>query len=201
MPTNDEVDSGRFRDRDKIGHEILEVRVNKVYMVVFSLVMFWFASTLVFVGEMVNLWEIDFRFTNRDRWMFLACAILVVVFHEALHAFAALQWGNVPFSSIRFGFKWKWLAPYCHFSRPIRMGAFRVFLLLPLGVTTAVTGLVLLLDPAIWTLFLFCLAFSASAADVLTYFRVQDYRSDLWVKDHPSEPGCFIWPDGQTPFE
>ena len=31
------------------------------------------------------------------------------------------------------------------------------------------------------------------------YFKVQDFRSDLWVEDHPSEPGCYIWPEGQSP--
>ena len=192
---------GPCEDQNRVGCDTIEVRVNKVYAAIFSIIMFWVAVTVIVVAEDVSPWNVDFGFDERDKWMFLGSLFLLVIVHEALHALAALQWGNVPFSSIRFGFKWKWLAPYCHFSRPIRMGAFRVFLLLPLGVTTAVTGLVLLLDPALWTLFLFCLAFSASAADVLTYFRVQDYRSDLWVKDHPSEPGCFIWPEGQTPLE
>ena len=201
MPTNDEVSSGRFRDRDRIGQGILEVRANKVHMVVLSLVMFCFTFALVFVGDMVNLWKIDFRFLNRDRWMFLACTILIVVFHEALHAFAALKWGKVPYSSIRFGFKWKWLAPFCHFSSRMRMGNFRVFLLLPLVVTTFVTGLVILLDPAIWTLLLFSVAFSGCSGDVSMYFKVQDYDKNLWVRDHPSEPCCTIWPEGQTPLE
>lgn len=201
MPMNEGADSGRLLDRDKIGHEILEFRVDKVYMVVFSLVMFCFAFTLALVGDMVNLWKIDFRFLNRDRWMFLACTILIVVFHEALHAFAALKWGKVPYSSVRFGFKWKWLAPYCHFSSRMRMGNFRVFLLLPLLVTTFVTGLVILLDPAIWTQLLFSMAFSGCSGDVLMYFKVQDYDKNLWVRDHPSEPGCTIWPEGETLVE
>ena len=201
MPTDNKVDLGRRGDLNCIGHEILEVRVNKALTIVFSLIMFWFAVTLVFVGEAVSLWKIDFRFQNIGRWMFLAYAILVVIFHEALHGFAALQWGKVPFSSIRFGIKWRWLALYCHCASPIRMGVFRIHLLLPLMVTTPVTGLVLWLAPSFWSFLLFSIAFSACAGDVQMYFKVQDFRSDLWVQDHPSEPGCYIWPEGQSPSE
>lgn len=199
MTTKSEVETERRGNLSCIGREIIEVRVSKVYATVFSIIMLWFAVTIVLVFEGVSPGKIDYQLDNLDRWMFLGGLVLVVVAHEALHGFAAMLWGDVPFSSIQFGFKWKWFAPYCHCASPLRMGVFRVFLLLPLTVTTAITGLVLLLDPSLWSLSLFSLTFTGGAGDILIYFRVQDIPGDLWVQDHPLELGCYIWPEGQTP--
>ena len=169
-------------------------------MFLLSLVMFFVAVNVVLALDWaLPRWEIDFHINKLDRWMFLGSLVLLVVVHEALHAFAAMQWGDVPFSSIQFGLKLKWLVPYCHCASPLRIGVYRIFVLLPLMVTTPVAGLVLWFAPSFWSLLLFSIAFSACAGDVLMYFKVQDFRSDLWVEDHPSEPGCYIWPEGQSP--
>ena len=179
---------------------VLRVRTNVLAMFLLSLVMFFVAVNVVLALDWaLPRWEIDFHINKLDRWMFLGSLVLLVVVHEALHAFAAMQWGDVPFSSIQFGLKWKWLVPYCHCASPLRIGVYRIFVLLPLMVTTPVAGLVLWFAPSFWSLLLFSIAFSACAGDVLMYFKVQDFRSDLWVEDHPSEPGCYIWPEGQSP--
>ena len=191
---------GSYENTDKDAQEIRKVRTDALAMTILSVVMFFVAVNVVLVVDWVlPRWEIDFHLDNLDRWMFLGSLVLLVVVHEALHAFAAMQWGDVPFSSIQFGLKWKWLVPYCHCASPLRMGVYRIFVLLPLAVTTPVAGLVLWLAPSFWSLLLFSIAFSACAGDVQMYFKVQDFRSDLWVQDHPSEPGCYIWPEGQSP--
>ena len=186
----------------KDSRDVLTIRASALAMFLLSLEMFFVAVNVVLVVHWgLSGGNVDLQPDNINLWVFLGSLVLLVVVHEALHAFAALQWGKVPIGSIRFGFNLKWLAPYCHFSSGMRMGSFRVFLLLPLVVTTFVTGLVILLDPAIWTLLLFSVAFSGCSGDVLMYFKVQGYDKNLWVRDHPSEPGCTIWPEGQTPLE
>ncbi len=171
-------------------------------MFVLSLVMFFVAVNAVLVVHWcLSGWNVDLRAANFNLWVFLGSLVLLAVGHEALHALAALLWGKAPFSSIRFGFNLKWLVAYCHCSSPMRIGAFRRLLLLPLAVTVPVAGLFLLLYPSLWTLLLFSLSFSACAGDVLIDFKIRNFPVDLWVQDHPSEIGCFVWPEGQSPPE
>ena len=180
--------------------EVLTVRTTAFAMFLLSLVMFFVAVHAVLVVHWgLSGWNIDLQPDSFNRWVFLGSLVMLVAIHEALHALAALLWGKAPFSSIRFGFKWKWIAPYCHCASPMRMAAFRKFTLLPFAVTVTVSGVLLLLDPSLWTLLLFSLAFSGCAGDVMVYFKIQDFPSCLWVQDHPSEIGCYVWPEGHFP--
>lgn len=190
-----EITSKAYRD-------VLTIRASAFAMFLLSLVMFFVAVNAVLVAHWgLAGWNIDLQPDSFNRWVFLGSLVMLVVVHEALHALAALLWGKAPFISIRFGVKWKWIAPYCHCASPMRMGAFRKFTLLPLAVTLTVTFVLLLLDPSLWTLLLFSLAFSGCAGDILTYFKILDFPSCLWVQDHPSEIGCYVWPEGQSPPE
>lgn len=167
--------------------KVLTIRTGALAMFVLSLVMFFVAiNAVLFVHWGLSGWNIDLQPDNFNLWVFLGSLVLLAVVHEALHAVAALLWGKAQFRSIRFGFNLKWLVVYCRCSSPMRMGAFRRYLLLPLAVTVPVAGLVLLLYPNTWTLLLFSLSFSACAGDVLIDFKVQNFPADLWVQDHPS---------------
>lgn len=182
--------------------EVLTIRTGAFAMFLLSLVMFFVAVNAVLVVHWgLSGWNIDLQPDSFNRWAFLGSLVMLVAVHEALHAVAALLWGKAPFSSIRFGVKWKWIALYCHCASPMRMGVFRIYSLLPLAVTTVVTGLVLWWAPTVWTLLLFSLAFSACAGDVLIYFKVREFPGDLWVQEHPSGIGCYVWPEGQSPPE
>ena len=149
---------------NKDSQEVLTIRASAFAMILLSLVMFFVAVNAVLVVHWgLSRWNIDLQPDNSNRWVFLGSLVTLVVVHEALHAVAALLWGKAPFSSIRFGYKLKWLIAYCHCASPMRMGVFRKFALLPLAVTVPVTFVLLLLDPSLWTLVLFSLAFSACA--------------------------------------
>ncbi|MDE3001199.1 MAG: DUF3267 domain-containing protein [Gemmatimonadota bacterium] len=194
------MDSQVITDKDY--QDVLTIRASALAMFLLSLAMFFVAVNLVLVADGYSSgWNIDFQTADFDLWLFLGSLVLLVFVHEALHALAALLWGKASFSSIRFGHNLKWLVAYCHCSSPMRMGAFRRLLLLPLAVTVPVAGLFLLLYPSLSTLLLFCLSFSACAGDVLIEFKVQNFPADLWVQDHPSEVGCYVWPEGHSPQE
>ncbi|MCY3766374.1 MAG: DUF3267 domain-containing protein [Gemmatimonadetes bacterium] len=186
----------------KDSRDVLTIRASAFAMFLLSLGMFFVAVNAVLVAHWgLSGWNIDLQPDSFNRWVFLGSLVTLVVVHEALHAFAALHWGKVPYNSIRFGVKLKWLIAYCHCSSPMKMGAFRIYTLLPLAVTTVVTGLVLWWAPTVWTLLLFSLAFSASTGDVLIYFKIREFPDDLWVQEHPSGIGCYVWPAGQSPPE
>ena len=158
------------------------------------MLMFWtaFASGIL-AGDALSR-EIDIRLTFNDLLKFPGYLIAFYVFHEALHGLAALCWGKIPIQSLHFGIFRRWVALYCHVDRPMTVGVYRVFALLPLIVTTPAAGLILWWDPAIWSLLLFSLTFCGCAGDVLLFFKVRRFENDRYVHDHPSELGFRILP-------
>ena len=118
-----------------------------------------------------------------------------IILHEVLHAFAAILWGKVPWSSLHFGFKWQWGAFYCHCDMPMKMNTYRIFVIFPLIVTTPIAVLIWWLDPSIWSLLFFSLTIAFCAGDVLIFLKVWQVKNDQWVHDHPSEFGSIIRPE------
>ena len=175
--------------------EILEIRVGQISMNLLSLLMLFFAVNIAIVAQFLFSFEIELRITYTDLWKLLGSFILYIIFHEALHAFAALLWGRIPGRSIHFGVKWRQLMFYCHCDRPLKLNTYRIFALFPLIVTTPVVGLILWLDPSIWSLLFFSFTIAACAGDVLLVFKTRHVENDKWIQDHESEPGFYILPD------
>ena len=169
--------------------------INKVYMNILSLFMFFIAFHIVFAVQVVSFEEIELHYTHTDLWKLLGSMFLLIIFHEALHAFAALLWGKVPGRSIHFGFKWQWFIFYCHCDKPLKVNTYRIFALFPLIVTTPIAGLIFWLDPSIWSILFFSCTIAACAGDVLLFFKVRQVENDKWIQDHPSEPGFYILPE------
>ena len=95
---------------NKDSRDVLTIRVSALAMLLLSLVMFFVAVNVVLVVHSgLSGWNIDLQPDSFNRWVFLGSLVMLVVVHEALHAFAALLWGKAPFRSIRFGIKLKWL--------------------------------------------------------------------------------------------
>ena len=164
-------------------------------MIILFFVMFWIAVTIIILGQILSFWEIEWRFSSIDLCKFLVCNLLLCVFHEALHAFAAMVWGKVPWSSIHFGFLSFYF--YCHVDRPQKIGAYRIFVLFPLIVTTPIAGLILWLDPSIWSLVFFGITIASCAGDVMILFKIRRVENDKWVQDHQTEMGCYILPEAK----
>ena len=179
-------------DKDQ---DILEVSLDKDDMVILYMLMFYFAFGIAIAVQFLFLGEIELRFTHTDLWKLLGSIFLFIIFHEALHAFAALLWGKVPWSSLHFGFKWRWLAFYCHCDKPLKVNTYRIFALFPLIVTTPIAGLILWLDSSIWTLLFFSGTVAVCAGDVLLFFKTHKVKNNKWIQDHPSEPGFYILPE------
>ena len=179
-------------DKDR---EILEIRVGQISMNLLSLLMFFCTANIAFVAQFPFSFEIELRFPGIDIWKLLGSFIFLIIFHEALHAVAALLWGRVPWRSIHFGVKWRQLMFYCHCDKPLKVDTYRIFTLFPLLVTTPAAGLILWIDPSIWSLLFFSVTISACAGDVLLFFKTSQVENDKWIQDHESEPGFYILPD------
>ncbi len=179
-------------DKDR---EILEVRVNTISMNLLSFLMLFFAANIAIVAQFLFSFEIELRFPGIDSWKLLGSLFLLIIFHEVLHAVAALLWGRVLWSSIHFGFKWRQLIFYCHCDKPLKVNTYRIFVLFPLIVTTPAAGLILWLDPSIWSLLFFSVTIASCAGDVLLFVKTRQIENDKWIQDHDSEPGFYILPE------
>ena len=175
--------------------KILEVRVDQISMGWLSLLMLFCAANIAIVAQFLFSFEIELRFPGIDSWKLLGSLILLIIFHEVLHAVAALLWGRVPWRSIHFGVKWRSLMFYCHCDKLLKVNTFRILVLFPLIITTPIAGLIWWLDPSIWSLLLFSLTIAFCSGDVLMFFKVRQVANDKWIQDHESEPGFYILPD------
>ncbi len=194
-----EVYAAALQETNEKGKEVNEIRVSKVNAIIIGLILFFGAFNFCLLGAHLLHTKIQLRVEDIDRWIFLVSLVLLIAVHEALHAIAALQWGKVPFSSIRFGANWKWLVFYCHVDKALAMRVQRIVILFPLIVTTPAAGLLFSLDPTIWSLLLFSATVCVCSGDIMIFLKLRRFGTDTMVQDHPSEPGCLIWPEGQCP--
>ena len=199
MSAENEMCSAGQEPSKEMGREVIEIRVSKVNAITLGIILFFLAFNFCFLGAHLSQLKIQFSLENVERWMLIGSVVLLIAVHEALHAVAALQWGKVPFNSIRFGANWKFAAFYCHCDRPLTIRVHRIVLIFPLIVTTLAAGLLFWLDPAIWSLLLFSGTVSVCSGDIMIFLKLRRYGKDALIQDHPSEPGCFVWPEGQCP--
>ncbi len=181
-------------DKDQ---DILEVSLDTGDMRILFMLMFFFSLYIAIAVHFLFFGEIESRFPGIDIWKFLGCICLIIILHEALHAFVALLWGKVPWRSIHFGYKWRLggFYFYCHIDKPLKVNTFRILVLFPLIITTPIAGLIWWLDPSIWSLLLFSLTIAFCSGDVLMFFKVRQVENDKWIQDHPSEVGFYILPE------
>jgi hypothetical protein len=124
--------------------------------------------------------------------VFLPWVALGTAAHEGLHGLGWMAAGRRSFRSVRFGFHWKTLTPFAHFTEPITARAYRIGIVLPglvVGLGPAVAGDALG-DPA-FVLF-GGIFFGAAAGDALGLWAVRKIPPGTLVLDHPTRVGCII---------
>lgn len=127
-----------------------------------------------------------------DLTVFLPWVAAGTVAHELLHGLGWVWSGGASFSSVRFGFHWKTVTPYAHFTVPIAARAYRIGIVLPgiaLGLLPAATGY-LLARPS---LVLFGgIFFGAAAGDAMSFWATRNIPAETPVLDHPTRVGCIV---------
>lgn len=182
-----------------VGLKSHEVIIGKEEVHALSALMFCLAAMTILLVGFFSSWDLDLRLSVEGFIKFVGLLLAIYIVHEALHGLAAMAWGKIPFRSLHFGINTRLMALYCHADKPMTLSAFRAFALLPIIVTTPIAVLVLLLDPALWSLFLLSATFAGGAGDVMVFFKARRYDNDTWIQDHLSEVGFTIYPAGETP--
>jgi len=113
--------------------------------------------------------------------------------HEGLQGLGWMAAGGGNFRMVKFGFHWKTLTPYAHFTEPITAGAYRVGIVLPgivVGLLPALAGYALS-DPSFILFGGFFLG--GAAGDVLGLWATRNIPGGTLVIDHPSRVGCLVF--------
>ena len=136
------------------------------------------------------IWEeqaISFSFPY---WLFY---LIGVVIHELIHGLYAMKFSKEGMKSIKFGFAWKTLTPYCHCKEPLTARDYRIVLLSPLiilGIIPVIIGLITGNNGVYGFGLLFILA---AGGDLIIFWKLRSENKNTLVLDSPDKCGCIIY--------
>jgi hypothetical protein len=113
--------------------------------------------------------------------------------HEALHGLGWMAAGGGNSSFVKFGFHWKTLTPYAHFTEAITARAYRIGIVLPgivVGLMPAAAGYALSHPPLILFGGLFL---GGAAGDLMGLWATRKIPPAALVLDHPTRVGCTLF--------
>ncbi|MCK5538549.1 MAG: DUF3267 domain-containing protein [Bacteroidales bacterium] len=114
-----------------------------------------------------------------------------IIFHELLHGITWGSFASKGIKSIKFGFKWKYLTPYCHCKEALKVKHYKLGAAMPLivlGIIPSVYGII----SGNGTIFLYGLLFTyAAAGDIIGLFMLRKLDNNICVFDHPEKMGFF----------
>jgi Putative zincin peptidase len=116
-----------------------------------------------------------------------------IVVHELVHAAAWVAAGDGSWARVRFGWQWRALAPFAHYTEPLPATAYRRGAAAPLFVLGVVPSLVGTLAgwPAVaafgWLLVI------GAAGDLAVLWLLRGVAPNALVADHPTRAGCLVF--------
>ncbi|TMW71392.1 DUF3267 domain-containing protein [Alteribacter natronophilus] len=154
---------------------------------------------LVWGGTLFVVILIAFRIVwgGRDGEMMelLWMALTVIVFfflHELLHALGYIVAGKVKPGDVKLGVMWKSVTPYAHCRVPIRAGAYRFAVMLPVVLGVGPLAYAFLTGSHFWMM-VGTILLVGSIGDWLIIRSIEEFERDALVEDHPSEIGCRVY--------
>ncbi|WP_133259581.1 DUF3267 domain-containing protein [Pseudochryseolinea flava] len=130
-------------------------------------------------------------------WIILGSLLGGIIAHELLHGLTWARFTSNGINSIRFGFIWKALTPYCHCTEALPIKAYRLGVAMP-GIALGILPLVVAFLAGHVGLFLFGIMFTiAAGGDFAILYLIRQEKSNMMVLDHPHKIGCIIFSPAQ----
>ena len=150
-----------------------------------------FPISLLLLAPFVLIWDLD---TLKSGWNmftgnFFLFLISGIIIHELLHGLTWAYFAPNKFRSIQFGFKWKYLTPYCHCKDALKVKHYRIGGAMPLfvmGVIPAIIGLIMG-DGGILSFGMFFTW--AAGGDMIALYMLRKFSDDDYIYDHPEKLG------------
>jgi hypothetical protein len=129
---------------------------------------------------------------EQDFYILISKAIIGTIFHELIHGFTWLILSKNKIASIKFGINWKYLTPFCHCKKSIKVRFYRIGIAMPLILLGLLPSSVALIIGNsvlyLWGLFFSCLA----TGDIIVLFMLRKFNGNDYVSDHPQKMGFKI---------
>jgi hypothetical protein len=122
---------------------------------------------------------------------FVGGLILGFFLHELIHGIFFAKFVKGGFKSVKFGFFWKTLAPYCHCKEAISIKNYRIAALMPtviLGFIPVIVGFVL---NNFTILFLGSIMIVGGIGDFIIVWMCRDLDKNSMIMDHPDKLGFY----------
>ncbi len=148
---------------------------------------------LVYAGSFIFVWNYDELRSGIVFFVeyFIPVIIAGVIIHEILHGIGWSLYLHNGFKSIKFGFNWKFLSPYCHCREPLKVWQYIVGAALPLiilGILPAFIG-ILLGNSSI--LFFGVIFTWVAGGDIISLLMLSKLDKDIYIYDHPDKLGFY----------
>ncbi|MFO7923994.1 MAG: DUF3267 domain-containing protein [Bacteroidales bacterium] len=148
---------------------------------------------LLYLVPFILIWDTETLVS--DILLYIEYSIPVIpagiIMHELLHGAGWSLFTQKGFKSVKFGFNWKFLAPYCHCREPLKVKHYITGTLMPLvilGVLPALLAIAL----GNGALLIFGIIFTWTAGgDIISLFMLRNLESDSYVFDHPDKMGFY----------
>ena len=149
---------------------------------------------IILLSPFVLIWSYESFEVNRKVFIiYLLPLILIgIIVHELLHGISWSFFSSKGMKSIKFGFNWKFLTPYCHCKEPLKVQHYRIGVAMPLlilGIIPSVIATVI----GHGALLSFGIIFSwAAGGDIIALFMLRKLDDDIYISDHPKKMGFYI---------
>lgn len=148
---------------------------------------------LLYLVPFILIWDTETLVS--DILLYIEYSIPVIpagiIMHELLHGAGWSLFTQKGFKSVKFGFNWKFLAPYCHCREPLKVKHYITGTLMPLVILGVLPAL-LAIGLGNGALLIFGIIFTWTAGgDIISLFMLRNLESDSYVFDHPDKMGFY----------
>ena len=182
-----------FKALEKDERNIVEFTMDagRVHLIIMVMII---PILLVFSGPFILIWDYKALVSGLILLVkyFIPVIFIGIAVHELLHGIGWSLFVENGFNSIKFGFNWKFLAPYCHCRKPLKARHYKIGTALPL--------LVMGILPSLFAIgsgnsspLLFGIIFTwAAGGDIISLFMMRNLDNDCYVCDHPDKMGFYV---------
>jgi len=158
-------------------------------------IVFLFPVLIVYLVPFLLIWDFDTLksgFFEFQKLIFLYL-IVGIVLHELLHGLTWALFSKGGFRQIKFGVNWKYITPYTHFKKPLKVKIYLAGGLMPLfvlGVIPAIAGIIL--GNGLYIMFGIFFTWAASG-DIISAVKLFQFPMSKLVQDHPDQLGFIVY--------
>lgn len=125
--------------------------------------------------------------------LYAICIILPgIIIHELLHGITAAHFAPGKWKAIKYGILWKYAAPYCACTEPLRINHYRLVALMPFIVFSIVPYMLSLIFAKLYLLTFASIMTLLCGADILVTLMTVRLPHTTLVRDHEKALGFHI---------